>query len=656
VDVLEPLRTRLQVTRDRGDALEALCPAHDDRHASLSVSVGDAGGIVVHCHAGCATEAVMASLGLRMTDLAGQPRLVATYPYQGPDGAVLYTKERWQPKDFRIRPGLPATAQRVIYNLPTVLWAVANGQPVYVVEGEKDVEALRAVGVVATCNVDGAGVGKWLPHYSGWLADADVVVVADNDDIGIAHARAVFRAVEIVAKSITLQRPLVGKDMAELLAAGWSVNHCELLPADLDDLGMISASTVRPRVVDWAWPGWIAYGCLTTIDGDPGDGKSTLTCDLAARWSTGTAMPDGAIPADRRGVVMISAEDDAATTIVPRLMAAGAHLPNVLLMTGEHDDASPFVLSVDKLAQLDGYLAGRRDIGVVFIDPLMAFWPASVNTYVDADVRAALRPLAVLARRYNVAIVLVRHLTKSATRALYAGSGSIGIVGAARAAFLVKPDPTDATRRVFAPLKMNLAAMPTPLGFQLALSNGDAVAHLEWLGPVEIGLDVLFGGGTTTAPKRDSAYQWLLQVLDGKWWTWDDLDAMAADAGVGSKSTLQRAYADHRGAFATVHNPITPEGITRLGMFLRRADQTGTTQSIGQRHVVNPLGSAAIPDIVTLHATDSDDGEPPGFTDRPKICDICGAVDNPPAAIVARHAQPYWVIRCRAHDPKTYRR
>src|SRR4051794_23559099 len=127
---LDRFRQLLDITTDKGHTFEARCPAHTDNHASLSVSVGDEGGTVLHCHAGCSAEAVVAALGLSMADLAATPHVVARYAYVSPDGAVLWVIDRWAPKDFRAVPGLPVAAERVPYNLPDVIRAVKAGTTV----------------------------------------------------------------------------------------------------------------------------------------------------------------------------------------------------------------------------------------------------------------------------------------------------------------------------------------------------------------------------------------------------------------------------------------------------------------------------------------------------------------------------------------------
>ncbi len=256
---------------------------------------------------------------------------------------------------------------------------------------------------------------------------------------------------------------------------------------------LLRLDAVAPRAVRWLWPGRIPLGKLTILDGDPGQGKSLLTLDLAARVSQGTALPDGARgdldgPA---GVVLLSAEDDPADTILPRLLAAGGDPSRVVLLqgvrevrgeeaAGEGAERERGVTLLDLEAIRAAVMA--VDARLVVIDPLMAYL-GSTDAHVDAAVRAVLAPLSRLSAELDVAVVVVRHLTKAGGgQPLYRGGGSIGFVAAARAGLLVAPDPDDASgrRRVLAVTKSNLAAHPPSLAY--AIEAPDGVPRVVWLG------------------------------------------------------------------------------------------------------------------------------------------------------------------------------
>lgn len=149
--------------------------------------------------------------------------IVATYDYADAQGAALFQVVRFHPKDFRQRRpdgaggwtwGL-GEVKPTLYRLPEVLAGVAAGDAVWIAEGEKDVEALRAADCVATCNPMGAG--KWRAEYAEHLRGADVVIVRDKDEVGTKHAREVFASLRPLAKSLRVVEAREGKDAADHL-------------------------------------------------------------------------------------------------------------------------------------------------------------------------------------------------------------------------------------------------------------------------------------------------------------------------------------------------------------------------------------------------------------------------------------------------------
>ncbi len=247
---------------------------------------------------------------------------------------------------------------------------------------------------------------------------------------------------------------------------------------------LVLASEVRPTRVQWLWESRIPRGKVTLVEGDPGEGKSTSMLDIAARVSTGAPMPDGS-PGVEGDVVIMSAEDGEADTIVPRLIAAGANLKRIAILRGVRRAGTPealLSLPADIEALEDAIT--RTNAKLVIIDPLMVFLGGHVNSWKDQDVRRALAPLAALAEKTGAAIVVIRHLTKgSGGLAVHRGGGSIGIIGAARSALLVARDPDDDSeqRRILAPVKCNLGREPPSLMFTLETAENGA-ARIRWGG------------------------------------------------------------------------------------------------------------------------------------------------------------------------------
>lgn len=232
---------RLQGVRSVGDLKwEARCPAHDDRKPSLSVDVGDDGAALLHCHAKCSNISISRAIGVPFSEWypPGHPRreqvrgkrrrgkIVTTYDYRDADGNLLFQVVRFEPKDFRQR--RPdgnggwtwdlKDVPRVLYRLPE-LRAADPADWIYVAEGEKDVEALVAAGLVATCNPGGAG--KW-----DKLADDTVLhgrrvcIIADADSAGRGHAADVAERLYGRATAIRVIELPGAKDPAAWLAAG----------------------------------------------------------------------------------------------------------------------------------------------------------------------------------------------------------------------------------------------------------------------------------------------------------------------------------------------------------------------------------------------------------------------------------------------------
>lgn len=205
---------RFQGVRWSGEnRFAARCPAHEDSTASLSVGRGEK-GIVLKCFTGCAPENIVSSIGLKLADLfngngGSSLNIAQTYPYRNADGSPAFEVVRGEPKTFRTRRSdgngghvwnLDGVT-RVLYRLPELVKADPNTD-VFVTEGEKDCDALRARGLTATCNPHGAG--KWRPEYGVHLKGRKVVILPDYDTPGQAHGLEVARQLSGIAASVKL--------------------------------------------------------------------------------------------------------------------------------------------------------------------------------------------------------------------------------------------------------------------------------------------------------------------------------------------------------------------------------------------------------------------------------------------------------------------
>jgi hypothetical protein len=198
--------------------------------------------------------------------------------------------------------------------------------------------------------------------------------------------------------------------------------------------------------------------------------------------------------------------------------------------------------TVADLAEVEAAIR-RTGARLAIVDPLMAHLPGEVNSFRDQDVRRVLGPIAQLAEETGCTIVAVRHLNKaSGPPAIYRGGGSIGIIGAARAALLVAPHPDDPNLRVLASVKSNLGPPPVALGFRLEAA-GNAV-RLGWQGPVDgIGANQLLitqGDGDRSA--LTDAGDFLAGELANGPMPAKAIQKSAREAGIAER-TLQRAKA-----------------------------------------------------------------------------------------------------------------
>jgi putative DNA primase/helicase len=574
---------KLDGAKPQGSGWIARCPAHQDRSPSLSVTEGDQGRILLTCHAGCATESVCAALGLRVNDLFAEPPQKASnpryeferaYDYRDESGALLFQAVRQRLSNPRECPAakLKNFAQRkpdgrggwdyklngtrrVLYALPELLQSHRQAT-VFISEGEKDADRLRALGLVATTNPQGAG--KWRADYAESLRGRDVVILPDNDQPGRAHAQTVARSLQGVAASIkVLELPGLPEkgDVSDWLDAGGQV---ETLCAMVDDLpewmpGVPPAATpaaapllrvvrmadVKAEKVEWLWPNRIAQRAITIIEGIEGVGKSTLLCAVASAITHGKGLPETE-PGEPGNVVWLSAEDDLASVLKPRLEATGADCERIFAVP------DPFTLDEQGLLGLREAIAERQP-KLVIIDPIFAYTRGDANKGNDA--RALTGELKKIADQFACAVCLVRHVGKSKglgdPRA--AGLYSIEWRAAARSVLLVGADPDDPNKRAITNTKNNLGPKAESLGYVIQSdSSSPSGARFYWTGNSDLTAERILeavGQAEETAQEsngRDDAEDFLRTVLGDGPRLATDVEKEAKEAKI-SFATLRRA-------------------------------------------------------------------------------------------------------------------
>lgn len=259
---LREIAIRLEGVQWRGGhSFQCKCPCHNDRKPSLTVSDGDEPGkIVFHCHTGvCTTRDILQELGLTWADIGEEQepitwqttlsefiglQFVYAYHYRNERGAYLYSKIRFCEPDgsktirygvldqqkciMRIKSGLVKKDDHVLYNLPKTIETIKAGYPIYFVEGEKDVETLRRLGITATtCG----GSGDWRAEFAPYFTGARVVILQDNDEAGEKLTRNIAQGIRHYAhahKVIIPSRKEHG-DVTDYIEAGNSVEDLKEL-------------------------------------------------------------------------------------------------------------------------------------------------------------------------------------------------------------------------------------------------------------------------------------------------------------------------------------------------------------------------------------------------------------------------------------------
>jgi putative DNA primase/helicase len=416
-------------------------------------------------------------------------------------------------------------------------------------EGEKDVDTLSKLNLPAfTFGGVGDGLPAGIEHY---LKDRHVVILADNDDPGRKHAdkkaELAHRANAASTRIVHFPELPAKGDVSDYMANGGTrdsllsrIDAASILPRLLGSneqsptdteraSGLIvqRASDIKAEPISWLWPERIAIGKLTLIVGDPGLGKSQLTAFLTAVVTTGDELPCREGRAEKGSVLIFSAEDDAADTIVPRLQAAGADPDRVHIVSAVATDNGKsrrmFHLEKD-LAHLEAELIEMRDTRLVIIDPITAYL-GGVDTHRNSDVRGVLGLVADMAARHRVAVVAISHWNKTgAGIAINRVTGSGAFVAAVRAAFMVAKDPEDDsdTRRLFVPIKNNLAPMGGGLAFRLEQHLiGDIVASaITWENEkITQTADEILAAACRDSEQQsvlDEATDWLKELLFGE--------------------------------------------------------------------------------------------------------------------------------------------
>jgi len=248
-------------------------------------------------------------------------------------------------------------------------------------------------------------------------------------------------------------------------------------------------SEVQETQLRWLWPGMIPLGQITLLDGNPGVGKSTMMTDLAARASADFVMPD-ATTSDLQGpsgVLIVTTEDAAGSTIRNRAQSAGAEisrifvLPELEQLLDPHFSEGRFTFPKDAPVLRD--FIEKHNVKLCIFDPVLEYLSTGYDYCNASDVRKALASLQAIAAQCECAIVLLRHLNKSVGQAaLQRGQGSMALPAVARSALLVasNPDYGDDSHFVVANSKSSNSKKSRSISYELTSDHTLNCGRIEW--------------------------------------------------------------------------------------------------------------------------------------------------------------------------------
>ncbi len=234
------------------------------------------------------------------------------------------------------------------------------------------------------------------------------------------------------------------------------------------EMGLLTYySDVKAVPIKWLWYPYFAIGKITLLQGDPGDGKSTMMMNFIAELSKGGATPDGVAFGRPHKVIYQCSEDKAGDTIKPRFEAAGADCRNIAFINEEVHDG----LTLDDERIRDAIIECSPQL--VVIDPIQSYIENESDLQIAVRVRKLMRRIGMWASTYNCAIVLIGHLSKrEGTKELYRGLGSIDLTASVRRVLHVERDPQDEDIRIVHQIKNNLAPQGADLRFEIRPNTG----------------------------------------------------------------------------------------------------------------------------------------------------------------------------------------
>lgn len=280
---------------------------------------------------------------------------------------------------------------------------------------------------------------------------------------------------------------------------------------DEPNLKLINMEQVEVEKIDWLLYPFIPFGKVTIVQGDPGEGKTTMVLQIIAKLTKGeavlpsdsaeSALEEKTMALEPINVIYQTAEDGLGDTIKPRFLSAGADCSRVMVI----DDNDQALTMMD--ARLEEAII-KTKARLVVLEPIQGFLGAAVDMHRANEIRPLMKRVAVLAEKYHCAIILIGHMNKNSNgKSSYRGLGSIDFQAAARSVLIVGRIKDEPEIRVVCHVKSSLAPEGKSIAFRLEKDTG-----FEWIGEYDISADDLLSGDNR-GQKIHAAKEFLQEVL-----------------------------------------------------------------------------------------------------------------------------------------------
>ena len=242
---------------------------------------------------------------------------------------------------------------------------------------------------------------------------------------------------------------------------------------------LIFLNTRTQKNLEFLWKKYFVLGNVNILSGEPGTGKSFFICWLLAAVSTGAGIPFSIDNFEIGTSILVNAEDDIDGTILERLVQNGADLSKIAIINEDRE-----IFSIQQIKRLEENIKKIKP-KLVVIDPITAYI-GNINMNSANEVREALKPLKIMAQKYNCAIIIIMHLNKNigATKATHRTMGSMDFIALARSVLLITENPENSSERILIPIKTNLMKEDEKASLSFRINDDGKIEWLSYLGAI----------------------------------------------------------------------------------------------------------------------------------------------------------------------------